>query len=73
MRIRLENRSYVKAREGLAWFPDRKRLAHVKFVEPKVAGADCYGRWVRPALRLRERNAIVCAWATLKHSLATTY
>jgi hypothetical protein len=29
----------LKVLEGLAWFPDGKRLAYVKFVDPKVAAA----------------------------------
>ncbi len=57
----------VKALEGLAWFPDGKRLAYVKLVEPKTAApagppADTFGmsfkRWPKiPAVFVRDVDA----------------
>jgi len=57
----------VKALEGLAWFPDGKRLAYVRFVEPKAAApadppADSFGmsfkRWPKiPAVFVRDVDA----------------
>jgi len=36
---RSRTKNSFKALEGLAWFPDGKRLAYVKFIDPKVAAA----------------------------------
>jgi hypothetical protein len=57
----------VNSLEGLAWFPDGKRLAYVKLVEPKAAApaeppADSFGssfnRWPKiPAVFVRDVEA----------------
>ena len=56
-----------KALEGLAWFPDGKRLAYVKFIDPKMAAASdpetgSFGKTLRagvkfPAVFIRDVDA----------------
>lgn len=64
---RIRTKNGFKMLEGLAWFPDGKRLAFVKFIDPKVAAAsglqtDSPGKpfqgWTKvPAVFIRDVDA----------------